>query len=300
MRTMLLVNPASGLGAGGRAADGVAATLRTVVDRLDVHVATSVDDTQSAARKAVDDGYDVLAVLGGDGTVHLALQPCAQSTTALAVIPAGTGNDLAACVGLPAEPVPAAAAVAAALGAGATRELDLGRVQGGRWFATVLCAGFDSMVNERANRMRWPSGPRRYDLAIFAELARLRAYPLTIETEDGRRDVLATMISVGNTPSYGGGLRICPAARLEDGLFDVTVVGPITRNRLVRTRPKLRIGTHVQEREVTTLRAREIRISGDNGWIAYADGDRQGSLPLTVECVPAAIRVVTAGPPTPG
>jgi len=296
MRTMLVVNPASGLGAGGKAADGVAATLRAAVERLDVHVATDAEETLAAASRAVEQGYDVLAVLGGDGTVHLALQPCAQSRTALAVIPAGTGNDLAACLGLPADPQSAASAVAAALDAGSTRELDLGRVRGGRWFATVLCAGFDSMVNERANRMRWPAGPRRYNLAIFAELATLRAYPLTIETEDGRQDVQATMISVGNTASYGGGLKICRDAELDDGLFDVTVVGPVTRRRLVRIFPTLREGGHIGEPEVGTLRAREVRISGENGWVAYADGDPQGPLPMAVECVPAAIRVVTPGP----
>jgi diacylglycerol kinase (ATP) len=293
---MLVVNPASGLGAGRRAADGVAVTLRAAVDRLDVHFATDPENTLAAAQRAVEERYDVLAVLGGDGTVHLALQPCAQSRTALAVIPAGTGNDLAICLGLPADPQHAASAVAAGLTTGHTREVDLGRIRGGRWFATVLCAGFDSMVNERANRMRWPAGPRRYDLAIFAELARLRSYPLTVETEDGRRDMQATMISVGNTASYGGGLKICRDAVMDDGMFDVTVVGRISRRRLVRIFPTVREGRHMDEPEVSTLRAREVRISGYSGWVTYADGERQGPLPMTAECVPAAIRVVTAGP----
>jgi diacylglycerol kinase (ATP) len=292
MRTMLVVNPASGRGTGRKLTGSVAATLRAAVGRLDVHVATNAADTLVAARRAVDDGYNVLAVLGGDGTVHLALQPCAQSGTALAVIPTGTGNDLAACLGLPADPEGAAAAVAAALRTGSTREVDLGRVHGGRWFATVLCAGFDSMVNERANRMRWPSGPRRYDLAVFVELARLRAYPLTIETEEGRQDLQASMVSVGNTASYGGGLKICRDAKLDDGQFDVTVVGPVTRRRLVRIFPTLGEGGHIGQPEVSTLRAREVRLFGDNGWVAYADGEQQRPLPLSVECVPTAIRVV--------
>lgn len=296
MRTMLVVNPASGKGTGRRVADEVATILRAAVDRLDVHVAEDTEDTVTTARRAVDHGYDVLAVLGGDGTVQLALQPCAQTNTALAVIPAGTGNDLALCLGLPADPTGAATTVATALRTGSTRELDLGRVHGGRWFATVLCAGFDSMVNERANRMRWPSGPRRYDLAVFVELARLRAYPLTIETEDGRQDLRATLISIGNTASYGGGLKICRDAKLDDGVFDVTVVGPVTRRRLVRIFPTLREGGHIGEPEVSTYRARTVRIGGDNGWVAYADGDRQGPLPMTVECVPAALRVIAASP----
>lgn len=294
MRTMLVVNPASGRGAGGRAAAAVATTLRAAVDTLDVHTATCAQDTLAAARRAVDSGYDVLAVLGGDGTVHLALQPTAGSDTALAVIPAGTGNDLAAWLGLPATPLVAADAVAELLRTATTRELDLGRVRNGRWFATVLCAGFDSKVNERANRMRWPSGPRRYDLAIFAELARLRPYPLIVHTEHGSQQLQATMVSVGNTPSYGGGLKICPAAELSDGLFDVTVVGPVSRRRLVQVFPKLRTGGHVGEPEISTLRARTIEIGGDNDWVAYADGDPQGPLPLAAECVHGAIRVVAA------
>jgi len=293
VRTMLVVNPASGRGAGARVAGAVAAKLRAAVDKLDVHVATDPEDTTAAARRAVDEGYDVLAVLGGDGTVMLALQPAACGGSTLAVIPAGTGNDLAAWLGLPASPLAAADAVVSSLASNTTRELDLGKVEGGRWFATVLCAGFDSKVNERANRMRWPSGPRRYDIAIFAELARLRPYPLVIETEHGRQELEATMVSVGNTPSYGGGLKICPAADLGDGLFDLTVVGPVTRRRLVQVFPKLRTGGHVDEPEVSTLRARTVRLAGDNDWVAYADGDPQGPLPMTAECVRGAIRVVT-------
>lgn len=295
VRAMLVVNPASGRGAAARVAGGVSARLREAVDRLDVHVAVDAADTAGTARRAVDAGFDLLAVLGGDGSAHLAIQACAGSETALAVIPAGTGNDLAAALGMPGTPVAAGAEVAAAILRGDQPvSLDLGRIEGGAWFGTVLCAGFDSKVNERANAMRWPRGPQRYNLAIFVELARLGAYPLRMETEDGCHDVRATMVSIGNTPTYGGGLRICPAADLHDGMFDVTVVGPISRRQLVRTFPLLRTGTHVDKPQVSTFRAGRIRIAGDNGWIAYADGDRQAALPLDVVCVPDAIRVVTA------
>jgi diacylglycerol kinase (ATP) len=295
MRAMLVVNPASGRGAGARFAGRVAARLRDAVDRLDVHVAADAAGTAGAARRAVDDGCDLLAVLGGDGSANLAIQSCAGSDTALAVIPAGTGNDFAAALGMPGGPLAAAGEVAAAIGrADQPETFDLGRLDGGGWFSTVLCAGFDSKVNERANLMRWPHGPMRYNLAIFAELARLGAYPLTVHTENGIQELTATMVSVGNTPTYGGGLRICPGADLHDGLFDVTIVGPISRRRLVRMLPLLRTGAHVHEPEVLTLRARQVRLAGDNGWVAYADGDRLRTLPVAIRCVPDAIRVVTA------
>lgn len=285
----LLVCPTSGKGRAARMAGTVAASLREAVDRLDLHVGYSAADTARLARKAVADGVDVLVVLGGDGGAHLGVQACAESGTALAVVPAGTGNDLAAVLG-----TTGVADVVSRLRSGERRRLDLGLASNGTWFATVLCAGFDSAVNERANAMRWPAGPRRYDLAILAELAALRALPLVVETEHGVEEVDATLVAVGNTPNYGGGIPICPGADPADGLFDVTVVTGVSRTALVRMLPTLRTGGHVEHVAVRTLRARSVRLAGDNGWVGYADGERVDALPLTVECRPGALSVVSA------
>jgi diacylglycerol kinase (ATP) len=288
----LLVSPAAGMGAAARVAGRVAATLRPSVDRLDTLVADSAAGSAALAARAVADGVDVLATLGGDGLAHVALQACAGTATALAVIPAGTGNDLARALAVPAEPLAAAATVAAALSTGRRRSLDLGRVAGGSWFATVLCAGFDALVSERANALRWPRGPHRYDVAILAELGRLRPRPLVVETDCDVLRLAATMVSVGNLPFYGGGIPICPNAVADDGLFDITVVGATSRRDLVAVLPKLRTGRHTDHPAVTTLRARSVHLAGNNGWVAYADGERQARLPLTVRCVPAALSVV--------
>ncbi|HEX4702200.1 MAG TPA: YegS/Rv2252/BmrU family lipid kinase [Pseudonocardiaceae bacterium] len=295
MIAALLVSPAAGMGAAARVAGRVAATLRESVDRLDTLVAVTAEGSAKLARSAVDSGADVLVVLGGDGMAHVALQACADSATALAVVPAGTGNDLARALAVPGEPLAAAAATAAALRTGHTRTLDLGRVAGGSWFATVLCAGFDSAVNERANRLRWPRGPRRYDLAVLTELARMRPYPLVVETDTDTVRLDATMVSLGNLPYYGGGIPICPDARPDDGLLDITVVGAATRRDLVAIMPRLRTGKHMDHPAVRTLRARSVHLSGENHWVAYADGERQARLPLTVRCVPAAVSVLAVG-----
>lgn len=286
-RAALLVCPASGKGRAGRVAGTVAARLRDVVDRLDLHVASSADGTAELARRAVDDGVDVLVVLGGDGGAHLAVQACAQSSTALAVVPAGTGNDLATALG-----ATSVDDVLTALRDGSRRTLDLGRVEDGPWFATVLCAGFDSAVNERANSMRWPAGPRRYDLAIVAELAALRPQRLVVETEDDSLELDALLIAVGNTTSYGGGIPVCPDALPADGLFDLTVVAAAPRRTLLRMLPTLRTGRHVEHPAVRTLRARSVRLSGTS-WVAYADGERMSGVPLTTTCVPGALTVVS-------
>jgi diacylglycerol kinase (ATP) len=146
-------------------------------------------------------------------------------------------------------------------------------------------------VNERANRMRWPRGPRRYDLAVFAELSALRPRPLVLTVDGDRRELEVTLVAVGNGPQYGGGMRICPAARLDDGMFDVTVVGPVSRADLVRLKPRVRTGRHVEHPAVQVVRAREVRLESPDV-VAYADGERVGPLPLTMACVRSALRVV--------
>jgi diacylglycerol kinase (ATP) len=288
----LAVHPASGHGAAARIADTVAERLRTAVDRLDVLVANSVEESRALMRNSHDAGLDVLIVLGGDGAAHQGVQFCANHGVALGLVPAGTGNDFARALGVPGEPLPAVDALVAALRSGARRRIDLGRV-GDTWFATVLCAGFDASVNERANRMRWPSGPRRYDLAILAELAAFRSRPVVIDTGTERLELDATLVAIGNTRFYGGGVPICPTADPEDGVFDVTVIGHATRRGLIRMLPGLRTGNHVTHPAVRTFRAAAVTLTG-NTWPAYADGEPQGTVPVTVSCVPGALTVLAA------
>nr|WP_229812784.1 diacylglycerol kinase family protein [Lentzea flava] len=264
-------------------AGSTAAALRPHFSSLTQLVAHDAAGTLAMAREAVESGVDLLVVLGGDGAAHLGVQACAGTSTALGIVPAGTGNDLAAAIG---------SASVDDVVSGTRKTLDLGRLSTGQWFATVLCAGFDSAVNERANAMRWPAGPRRYDLAIVAELASLRSAPLLITTETDTFSLDATLVAVGNTPNYGGGIPVCPTADASDGLFDVTVVEHASRSMLMRMLPTLRTGKHTDHPSVRTFRAREVSLSGGNGWIAYADGERQEALPVSVRTVPGALTVV--------
>ncbi|MGH3997570.1 MAG: diacylglycerol/lipid kinase family protein [Pseudonocardiaceae bacterium] len=292
MRVTLIVNPHSGRGAAARVAGTVASTLRASVPGLTATVTVDAAATSKLAAQVAQRGDDVLAVLGGDGTVHLAAQAVAGSGTALAVVPSGTGNDLAAALGIPTETVPAARYVAEALRNGQRRQIDLGRIDGGACFATVLCTGFDAAVSARANAMRWPAGPRRYDLAVLAELAALTPRRVWVQAGDTELDLEAILVAVGNSSSYGGGLRICPDATLDDGQLDVIVIAAASRRRLLRVFPSLRTGGHVDEPEVTVLRAATVRIDGNPGWPVYADGEPQGTLPVTMHCESGALTVV--------
>ncbi|HEV8555612.1 MAG TPA: YegS/Rv2252/BmrU family lipid kinase [Actinophytocola sp.] len=279
-------------GPAARHATAVADRLRTAVDHLTLVEADTVEGARALMERARTGGLDVLVVLGGDGSAHHGVQFCAGTDVALGVVPAGTGNDLVRALGQPMETLAAADAMAAALAAGTRRKIDLGRVDGGEWYAAVLSAGFDSAVNERANRMRWPRGPRRYDLATMIELSRLRPGPLVVEAGEERLELEALMVQVGNTAFYGGGIPACPDADPSDGMLDVTVVGRLSRLELLKMVPGMRDGGHTEHPMVTTLRADTVRLGGDNGWLAYADGERLGPLPVEVRCVPGALTVV--------
>jgi diacylglycerol kinase (ATP) len=287
-RIALLVNPVSGKGRGARLLAPVGERLRSAGVDVDVIVGRDADEAFDLVRTVVasDPGVDGVVAVGGDGLVNLAVQVVAGTGVPLGIIPAGSGNDIARALGIPrGDPVAAADLVLA----GTTRAVDLGRADG-RWFAGVLGSGFDSMVNERANRMSWPTGRSRYNLAILAELRVFRPVPFVLELDGERWETEAMLVAVGNGSSYGGGMRVCPDARLDDGLLDVTVLGPISKPEFLRVFPSVYKGTHVHHRAVTVRRARTVVLSSP-GVTAYADGERVAALPVRCDAVPAALQV---------
>jgi diacylglycerol kinase (ATP) len=286
----LLVNPTSGKGRGARFAGPVASRLREAGLTVREVAGRDADEALDLARAAVTDGTDGLVVVGGDGMVHLGLQVVAGTATPLGIVAAGTGNDIARSLGLPQKEAEEAANVVVA---GYTRPVDAART-GGRWFASVLASGFDSRVNDRANRMTWPAGRLRYDLAILAELRVFQPLRYTIELDGERLETDAMLVAVGNGPSYGGGMRVCPEARLDDGLLHVTVVGPLSKPEFVRTFPKVYRGTHILHPRISTHQARVVSLAAA-GVTAYADGERVATLPATCEVVPGAWQVFAPG-----
>ncbi|MEU6232421.1 diacylglycerol kinase [Kitasatospora sp. NPDC047058] len=293
-RVVLLTNPAAAAGHAEPAARRAAERLRALGVEVDEQAGSSEQDSRRLAASAVTGGgCDALVVVGGDGMINLGLQAVAGTDVPLGVVPAGTGNDHARAYGLPRTAPEAAAEVIAA---GHTRAVDLGRVTAAdgtsRWFGSVLASGFDSLVSDRTNRLRWPRGRMRYNLAILVEFANLRPLPFRITLADGtviERDL--TLAAVGNTSSYGGGMLICPAADPADGLLDVTLVDAMPRLRIARFFPTLFQGTHVRRPEVTTHRTTSLRIES-TGITAYADGEFMAALPVEVSVVPGALRLL--------
>ncbi|MGW8886934.1 diacylglycerol kinase [Streptomyces sp. NPDC055749] len=288
----LFVNPTAGRGRGAHAAQPAASALRDAGFSVRTVLGEDADDALCRAREAVAAGTGAVIAVGGDGMVSLALQAVAGTTTPLGVVAVGTGNDFARALGLPIrDPAAAGRLAARALKENHVRDIDLGRV-GERWFGSVLASGFDSRVNDRGNRMRWVGGRFKYDLAILAELAAFKPIPYRMRLDGGDvREIEATLIAVGNGSTYGGGMRICADAVMDDGLFDVTVVGDCSRATLLKVFPRVYKGTHLSHPKVTVHRVSSIELVAA-GVTAYADGEPMGALPLTATCVPGAVRVL--------
>ncbi|MFL6002771.1 MAG: diacylglycerol kinase [Nocardioides sp.] len=283
----LLTNPTAGKGRGAKSRDAALPRLREagfVVRNLE---GRDGDEALDLARQCVSDGVESLVVCGGDGMVHIGAQAVASTETHLGIIPAGTGNDVARYFDIPRkDPVAAADRVIASN----TKRIDLAR-SGSKYYVTVLAAGFDAIVNERANRMTWPRGQMRYNLATLAELRTFKPLTYTLELDGLTRRLEAMLVAVGNGASFGGGLRITEGASLDDGLLDVVIIKPISKPDLVRTYPKLFKGTHVTHPQYEHHLVKTVTVAAP-GIVSYADGERFGALPLTIEAAPGALSVL--------
>jgi len=139
--------------------------------------------------------------------------------------------------------------------------------------------------------MRWPRGQMRYNLATLAELRVFEPLQYTLELDGRVRQVEAMLVAVGNGPSFGGGLRITHGACIDDGLLDVVIIKTMTKPDLVRTYPKLFTGGHTKHPQYEHHLVRCVTVAAP-GIVAYADGERIGALPLTVEVAPLALKVL--------
>lgn len=288
----LLANPTAGRGHAGQILDAVTARLAASGAAVEQLIGDDAEHALELARKAAADGVDTLVTLGGDGMVHVAVQALAETEVSLGVVPLGTGNDFARALGIPAgDPLAAADLVVR----NHPRRIDLGRT-GDSWFATVLAAGFDAAVNERANAMRWPHGDLRYTLAALSVIRSWKPVPYRLEIEDATgattvREQEAMLLAIANTESYGGGLRIAAECDPADGLLDAILIKPVSRLEFLRVFPGVRQAKHLTHPAFERICARRITVSAP-GVIAYSDGERLGPLPLDVECVPSALGVL--------
>jgi diacylglycerol kinase (ATP) len=292
----LVVNPSAGKGRALELLPQVVGTLRDGGTDPEILLSRDFAEARTMIRQAVENAVDVLAVMGGDGMMHLGINASAvahlsgNSRTTLGLIPAGTGNDI--CRGIGLDPQSAVAA-AAAIAAGYTRSIDLARV-GETYVGTVLATGFDALVNRRANQMAWPRGSARYAIAVMAELRVFSPLHYRLTLDGNVREQQAMLVAIGNTNSYGGGMLICPEADPYDALLDVTIIHPVSRLKLLRLFPELYSGKFVRDPCVEQLKVREVTVEGA-GLVGFGDGEMIAAAPLRVCSVPGALPVFVPG-----
>jgi YegS/Rv2252/BmrU family lipid kinase len=283
---LLLVNPAA---AGGRAR-GLAPAVSAELDRLGAgHRVVETRDTDHAkeeAAAAVEAG-ETVAALGGDGLLRPVAEVLRGTASALAVIPAGRGNDLARVLGIPTDPM-AAAAVATG---GHERLIDMAEVNGVPYLG-IASFGFDSDANRIANETRLVRGRLVYLYAALRALAAWKPASFTVVVDGERHELSGYSVAVANSKAYGGGMFMAPQAELDDGKLDVVVTGRASKARFLRSLPLVFKGEHLSEPSVSTFRGERIEVAADRPFDIYADGDPVGSVPATISVSPQCLRVI--------
>lgn len=269
-----------------------ASVIRELGHELDVVVTSARAEVERLTREAAERGVERVLVCGGDGTVHEGVNGLAATNSVLGILPGGRGNDLAATLGVPLDPV----AAARFLVEGPSRRIDLGVINGRR-FGTTAGIGFDADVATRTNRGAWRRAGRfAYVGGIVASLVAFRAPRLRISADRHLRDGRYMMCAVSNTGRYGGGILIAPDASAEDGMLDICLIAHASRLRLLRILPAAYRGEHVRASEVEMLRAESIEVTADRKLPLIADGEGAGVTPAHITVERGALLVVSRKP----
>ena len=277
---LIAINPTSGHGRGAVFGERVISFFASRNLQYQVFSAPSAKELRRVIESHLNNqSCEGIISVGGDGLAHLILQIAVPRNLPFAIVPAGTGNDIVRSLGFSLTEIER---YLDQVVSSAPRSIDLGNVDS-EWFAAILSTGFDSVVNERANSLTWPRGPQRYNVAIALELPKFKRLEYHITTDTETFSTEAMLIAIGNGRSYGGGMLVCPHAQINDGLFDVMILEPVSKFEFLKVFPKVFSGSHITHPAVRTFRTKKISLHADA--IAYADGERIGPAPISAECV---------------
>jgi YegS/Rv2252/BmrU family lipid kinase len=286
MRLRLIYNPAAGRGRAKHHAREVETHLRALGADVQSYASISPEDMTRAAAESSRQAYDRVVVCGGDGTLNLALRRFDLARSTLALIPLGSGDDFARVNGIPRD-VHAACEVAVR---GSVREVDVAVANDLR-YAGVAGLGFDSEVARFAReRVKHIHGSAVYLYAILRVLPSFRPRRVRI---DGREEEIMFAV-FGNSPQYGGGIKIAPRALLDDGLLDACIVHRTSRFQLLKTLPRAYNGTHVRSAFVETRRGREFTVESDSPMDVYADGEPLTTTPVRFGIATEKLRIAVS------
>ena len=285
MRLKLIYNPTAGRGRALRHVREAEAHLRELGAHVDSYASASPDDLTRAAAEGSRGDFDRVVIVGGDGTLNLAVRQFDLAKGTLALIPMGSGDDFARVCGIPRD-VRGACEVAVK---GSPREVDVATVNGTRYLG-VAGVGFDSEVARYANTHKTIlRGSAVYLYSILRVLPQFRARAVRI---NGRAEEIMFAV-FGNSPQYGAGIRIAPAAVIDDGQLDVCIVHRTSLLQLLLTLPMAYNGKHVKKPFVETRRGAVFRVEADHAMDVFADGEPLTVTPAVFQVAEQRLKIVT-------
>lgn len=275
----IILNPEAGKGQGRRLLPRVEEGFRSRGARYEL---LQTKEPGDATRLAAEARGDVIVAVGGDGTVNEIANGLLENPRPLGVLPAGSGNDFIKAIKVPRK-LPAALEV---LFRGQTFPIDVGFVRTGdrqegrnspgRHFVNGVGIGFDAAVAAKTAEIRFLTGLPLYLAAVFQTLGKYEPPKFSMVIDGRRRDSSNLLIAIGNGPCAGGGFYLTPDARIDDGLFDVCLIDPVSIPTILRLMPKVMVGKHQKEKQVKFLRAKEISMTAETRFYVHADGEIVG------------------------
>jgi YegS/Rv2252/BmrU family lipid kinase len=292
----LFVNPAAGRGRAGKHCASIAALLGANGIRVEAIESRGVGHMEDLVKSHASGGSSTIIVVGGDGSVHEAVNGILRSggKTAFGLIPMGTGNDFAKACDISLNWREACGQIAECLRSGrAGKPVDAGRMND-RYFANGAGIGFDAKINRLARRYRLPIGDLVYLLAVFEGIVDGVITPsVRMRFDDREIEGPVTLANVSNGPWVGGMFHIAPGASNDDGKFDLVYADPVSRWRVVGLLPKLMRGSHYGEPDIHTAGITRFELQSDESLPSHLDGETQPlQSEFRIELLPGALSVI--------
>jgi len=288
MSICFIVNPTAGKGKGKIVAEEIYLYMKELSIPYEVKLTTRRNEAEILAQRAAEEGFKKIVAVGGDGTIYEVLNGIIGADVLLGVIPAGTGNDFVRTVGIGKNIGQALHTVVY----GKDKFIDCGKANG-RYFINVAGVGFDTeILKEVESIKKFLTGKWAYLAGTLKTLLyyKNKSIKISIDGQEYNKEIL--LAAFANGKFYGGGMKIAPAASIQDGCFDIIIIHKISKWKILRLFPTIFSGQHIHVKEVSLYQGKKITLSCDYPIPVNLDGDLVGDTPLILEIIPNAVRVL--------
>jgi len=289
MKTFIILNPSAAKGRAIEFKDSIESVFKKYRMDYQLHISKSSDDITNVTKNNLGKDFSNFIAVGGDGTVHYVANVLAGTDKKLGTIPLGSGNDIAATLGISKDIEKSCQIIKE----GKTRKIDTGLINDRYYYLCIAGSGFDSQVTYLANNTRLPiKGGLRYAYSVYKTLITFQSKKFFISYDQKKREIYGMMITASNMPMYGGGMRVTPDASPEDGLFDVCIIKKMSKIHFIKIFPKVYEGKHTNDEKVEIFRADRISLDSEYPFSVFADGEYICKLPVTFKIIPKNLNFI--------